>query len=174
MPRAVGHVEVSAAVRVLRRYPEWATLDARDDFVALGDVASKYRRSTAVQLVAGIVLHGFYHRSAVESMAAALRLPADGRVSGIQWADAAAGGYDAMLKKAGEYHGPQGFPYRWISSGRIIAQSLRPHLRALYDACVLIVACPRPSICAIDRLLPSMFCLPLFWFCSPPLLQYFL
>ena len=35
----------------------------------------------AVKLVAGIALHGFYYRSAVESMAAALRLPVDGRVS---------------------------------------------------------------------------------------------
>ena len=100
-------------------------------------------------------MHGFYHRSAVKCMAAALRLPTDSRLSATQWASAAQGGYDDMLKTSLEYQGPQGFPYKWIPDGMVIAQSLRPHLSLLYDACVSIAVCPRPSFCIIDTLLPQ-------------------
>ena len=157
MPRAGAprSVEISAAARVLRRNPGWATLDVREDYVALGQVVSGYRRSMVVKLMAGIILHGFYHRAALECMAAALRLPSDRGLSGMEWTIAAQGGYDDMLNLGWEYHGPQGFPYRWIKSGTKIAESFRPHLSILYDACVSIVSCPRPSICTIDSLLPK-------------------
>ena len=75
----------------------------------------------------------------------------------MEWASAAQGGYDDMLSMGREYRGPLGFPYRWIQSGTTIAESLRPHLSTLYDACahVSIVACRRSSICTIDNLLPT-------------------
>ena len=145
MPRAAAprSVEISAAARVLRRNPGWATLDVREDYAALGQVVSGYRRSMVVELMAGIILHGFYHRAALECMAAALRLPSDRGLSGMEWTIAAQGGYDDMLNLGWEYHGPQGFPYRWINSGTKIAESLRPHLSTLYDACVSIVLVTR-------------------------------
>ena len=136
MPRAAAprSVEISAAARVLRRNPGWATLDVREDYVALGQVVSGYRRSMVVKLMAGIILHGFYHRAAVECMAAALRLPADSGLSCMQWTCAMQGVYEDMPSMGRLYGGPQGFPYRWIQSGTAIAVSLRPHLSAVYDA----------------------------------------
>ena len=111
MPRAAvpRSVEISAAARALRRDPGWATLDICEDYVALGQVASGYRRSMVVKLMAGIILHGLYHRAALECMATALRLPSDRGLSGMEWAIAAQGGYDDMLNLGWEYHGPQGF-----------------------------------------------------------------
>ena len=110
MPRtAPRSVEISAAARVLRRNPGWATLDVREDYVALGQVVSGYCRSMVVKRMAGIILHGSYHRAAVECMAAALRLPGDRGLSGMEWTMAAQCGYADMLKLGRAYHGPQGF-----------------------------------------------------------------
>ena len=148
-------IEISAALRILRANPALATLDVREDFVALSDVVSRYRRSMAVKLTAGIILHGYYHPAAVVCMSRVLRLPSDRGLSGMQWSLASEGVYRDMLSIGRRYVGPQGFPYHWIHSGTAIAVSLLPHLSTLYDACVRIAASPRPSIASIDKLLPA-------------------
>ena len=130
-------------------------LGAREDYVALTQVVCGCRRSMVVRLMLGIILHGFYHRAAVEAMAAALRLPSDRGLSCMEWTLASQRVYDDMPKLGREYEGPQGFPYRWIKSGTQIAESLRVHLSTLYDACVRIVACSRPTISTIDSILPA-------------------
>ena len=101
-------------MRVLRRNRGWATLDVRNDFIALGEAVSGYGPSKVVMIMAGIILHGFYHPAAVQRMASALRLPGERGQGGMEWALAALGSYDEMLKVCRAYRGPQGFPYRWI------------------------------------------------------------
>ena len=145
-------IEVSAALRVLRANPAMATLDVREDFLALSHAVSRYRRSTAVQLTAGIILHGYYHPAAVVCMSRVLRLPSDRGLSGMQWSLAAEGVYRDMLSIGRRYVGPQGFPYQWVLSGTAIAVSILPHLHSLYDACVRIAACTRPSIVCMQAL----------------------
>ena len=153
---APRNAEITAAARVFRQNPQWATLDCREDYVSLSRTVSRHRRSTAVRLMVGIVLHGFYHRAAVECMPAALRLPSDRGLSSMEWVAAMQGVYEDMLKLGRAYRGPQGFPYRWIKNGTDIAESLRPHLSMLYGACVSISVCSRPSLCAIGSLLPPI------------------
>ena len=143
-------------MRVLRRNRGWATLDVRNDFIALGEAVSGYGPSKVVMIMAGIILHGFYHPAAVQRMASALRLPGERGQGGMEWALAALGSYDEMLKVCRAYRGPQGFPYRWIKDGTEIAESVRPHLSDLYEACVSIVACRRPSMSVIDSMLPDV------------------
>ena len=154
--------KVAAGVRVLRRYPEWGTLDTREDYCTLCEVAAGYRGSAAVRLVAGSILHSFYHPRAVRSMAAALRLPSDTGRSSMQWATAAERSLAVMLRRADKYDGPQGFPYQWIPAGKVIARSLRSHLKALYEACVVILSSPRRSMSGIDRFSVSMYMLSAF------------
>ena len=72
----------------------------------------------------------------------------------MEWALAALGAGKEMLKVSRAYRGPQAFPYRWIKDGAEIAESVRPHLSDLYEACDSIVACRRPSMCVIDSRLP--------------------
>ena len=81
----------------MRRNPGWASLGVREDYVALCMVVSRLRRSMVVKLMAGISLHGVCHRAAVECMDAALRLPDERGLSGMEWTIAAQGGYDDML-----------------------------------------------------------------------------
>ena len=151
--------KVAAGLRVLRRHPEWASLDAREDYRTLCEVAAGYPGSAAVRLVAASILHGFYHPLAVTRMAAALRLPSDRGRSSMQWATAAERSLAVMLRRADKYDGPQGFPYQWIPAGKVIARSLCSHLRALYEACVAIRHSPRRSMSVIDRFSVSMYML---------------
>ena len=71
----------------------------------------------------------------------------------MEWTAASQEVYDSVLELGRAYHGPQGFPHRWVKSGAEIAMSLQPYLSALYGACVCVVSTPRPSMCIIDSLL---------------------
>ena len=149
------HREITAACAVARRYPGRATLDVRDDYLALSQAVSGYRGDVPTKLVVGILLHGFYDRAAVEYMAAVLRFPDVRGVSGMDWAISVRGTYEDMLAAGRSYGGRQGFPYRWIPSGTEVAESLGPYLGTLYDACVGIAALRIPSFSAIDSMLPQ-------------------
>ena len=148
-------LDVTAAARVARRYPSDAALDTRQDYKVLTAVVSACRRSIAVKLVVGIILHGFYHEAAVRRMMKSLNPPTDAGVSSAQWAQAMRSSLDRMIRAGQEYDDRQRFPYPWIKDGTQIAVSLRSRLRQIHEACICIGTHSHASMSVVDQLLPS-------------------
>ena len=93
----------------MRSRPDSAQLSEREDHQVLRRVVPRHR-SVAVQLVAGVVLHGFYEPHAATRMGNVLRFPSVEGVSTKERADTARTVYYKVLRRGWAYEGPQMFP----------------------------------------------------------------
>jgi hypothetical protein len=146
--------ELTALREVFQEHPEWAALSVRTDYLALSETVSSYEGSVAIKLFAGDVLHGYYHREAVTIVAKHLDLSLRG-CHDIETITRWLTRQRTRATKAGQaYSGPKTFPYRWIKDGATIALSLLPHVRSLYESCLIIAKRRQPTMKFIDDTLP--------------------